>query len=397
MLVVSYSAALQPAPALVEALQSNSPQALATLFAATEYPSVPNTTVAVDYCPSLKQAALRDCPTFVSVKSIAANPQGATIDSFESSKGSLLVRSVQLTPTELPALLSRFPMFQALTGLTPAIALQQLGVKPEPPREKPVVVADIQTVPPEFAGRVLTAKTKWICAGIAFGALFAMFAGIGLLAWGATIALPDAKSKRIATPTEKIVGTSMMVVGGLSFFGIGATFFVDPSWLSNRYLLGRVKTEFARRGSHLVAPTDPQATFVEIVPKINWGKLKLENASDVGLLRLDKERREILFEGDNEYCRVPVAAVTSCEVEVFVEGQGSHAATPIYYTVVRAQQPSGLWEAPIRKRGSTGKFAAKRRKRWAEELRAEILQMRGASPAPTIPSHGRPLMPPSMA
>jgi hypothetical protein len=362
---------------LTEALQSNSAQSVASLFATQEYASVPNMTVAVDYCPSLKESALRDCPVYLSAKTVTANPQGAVLDGFDSAKGVLLAHNVQLNPDELPALLSRFPMFQRLTGHTAATALQQLGIKPEPAREKPGAMADIRPVPTEYAGRVLTTKTGWICTAIALAALLGLFAGLGLAVWGGTMAFPDRKTSRVPTAAEKTIGTGLLALGGLMFFGVGATFFIDPTWLSNRYLLSVVRKEFQQRGTHIVEPSDPGAVFVEVVPKLNWGKMKLESASDVGFLRLDKERREILFEGDKEYWRIPISAVTSCEVEVFVEGQGSHAATKLFYTVVCAQHSGGFWEALIRKRGSTGKFASGKRRRWADDLRREILEMRG--------------------
>jgi hypothetical protein len=76
-------------------------------------------------------------------------------------------------------------------------------------------------------------------------------------------------------------------------------------------LLKVVKREFARRTGCLVQPSDADALFVEIVPKLNWGKMVLESASDVGSLRVDKRRREILFEGNKERWRIPAAATVS--------------------------------------------------------------------------------------
>jgi len=69
--------------------------------------------------------------------------------------------------------------------------------------------------------------------------------------------------------------------------------------------------------------------------------------------------------------------MTSCEVELYVEGKGTHGATKFYYVVLRAHHSGGFWEAPIRKRGGTGMFLAKKRQRWAERLRRDILEMCG--------------------
>ena len=41
---------------------------------------MPNTTVVSDFCPSLKEAALRSCTAYLSVKNITANPQGAVAE-----------------------------------------------------------------------------------------------------------------------------------------------------------------------------------------------------------------------------------------------------------------------------------------------------------------------------
>ena len=114
------------------------------------------------------------------------------------------------------------------------------------------------------------------------------------------------------------------------------------------------------------------------MPKLNWGKLGWENAREVGFLRVDRARREILLEGDKERWRIPAAAITHCDVEFFVEGQGSHAATKIFYVVLRARHPDEFWEAPIRERTGTGKFRSGRRKKSAQQLCEAIREIQGA-------------------
>jgi hypothetical protein len=93
---------------------------------------------------------------------------------------------------------------------------------------------------------------------------------------------------------------------------------------------------------------------------------------------VDKARREVVFEGDKERWRIPAAAILSCEVEFFVEGRGSHAATKIYYVVLRARHPAQFWEAPIRERTGTGIFRAGRRKKAAERLCESIRSLHGS-------------------
>lgn len=234
-------------------------------------------------------------------------------------------------------------------------------------------MADIRSVESAFAGKVLTRRNALIGTAWALAALLFLFGGIGLAAWGGITAFPDDKSGKTASPETKAFGIAALAAGGLLFLSSAVFFLVNPTYLGNRYLLKVVRREFARRTGCVVDPHDPEASFVEVVPKLNWGKMTLENASDVGFLRIDKSRREVLFEGDRERWRIPAAAIISCEVDFFVEGQGTHAATKVFYTVLRARRPGQFWEAPIRERSSgTGIFRSGRRRKAAEGLCASI-------------------------
>ena len=97
----------------------------------------------------------------------------------------------------------------------------------------------------------------------------------------------------------------------------------------------------------------------------------MEDAGDVGLLLLDKHRREVRFEGDKERWRVPARAITECSIEVLVQGY-----TRRYFVVLRASGPNGLWEAPVReRRGSL--LLAWTQKKITRRLFDSIQEMRG--------------------
>ena len=98
----------------------------------------------------------------------------------------------------------------------------------------------------------------------------------------------------------------------------------------------------------------------------------------IGLLLVDKARRELLFEGDKERWRVPAASITTCEVEKYVHGQGA-GATRRFYVVLRATRREGFWEVPIRERRGYGLLSAKRKK-LANRLAAAIQEIRGLAP-----------------
>ena len=365
---------------IMSALETGSPRTLAAIFSGPVFATIPNTSIALEYCPTLKEGRGRDCPLFISVKSVTDRGGGAKLDPFEQSKGKMLVRRAQLTPDELPAVALRFSFLENYTGRSAVAALA-----PEPERledeAKPGAVADIRAVEPDYAGKVLTRRTKLIGNAIALSSLLMLFAALGLMAWGGLTAFPTGAAPTVSV---RVLGIALLAMGGVLFVACAIFFLINPSYLGNRYLLKIVKHEFAKRPKPLVQPDDPEALFVEIVPKMNWGKISLETASDVGFLRVDRARREVLFEGDKERCRIPAEAITYAEVEYFVEGQGTHAATKMYYVILRAAHPTRFWEAPIRERTGAGIFRSRSRKKSAFSLLSAIREIQGKAPVDAL-------------
>jgi len=364
------------AAGVIESMQIGSARGLAAICATPPYATVPNTTLAVEYCPSLKEGTARDCPVFVSLKNITANAKGLTLDAFDQSKGKLIERCVQLNPEELPALAPRFPVFEAYAGRAAVASLL--------PREEPGTsleeaeaegkMAQISPLGAEHNGKVLTRKRMWIGAAFAFAGLLSFLGGLVLLACGASLLERVDKG----TSGTNGAGVALCVGGGVLVLTAVAGMLFDSSFGSNRRLRRAFKAELARRSGVLVEPDDPDALFVEVVPKLNWGKAMLDNASDIGLLVVDKARRELRFEGDKERWRVPAESVTSCEVEKYVHGQGA-GTTRVFYVVLRATRREGFWEVPIRERRGHGLLSAKRKK-LAYRLAAAIEEIRGLVP-----------------
>jgi hypothetical protein len=352
---------------IIESLQTGSARALAALCASPPYTTIPNTTMAVEYCPSLKEATTRECPVFISLKNISANPKGATLDAFEQSKGKVVERCVQLNPDELPALAPRFPVFEAYAGRAAVAALlpteepAETGVESKDAGE----LAAITPLGPDHHNKVLTRGMIWKGNIFAFAGLFSFLGGFGFVAWGAFIL-----DKAASGSAAQIAGIALCSLGGLMVLTVLVAMFVDTSFGGNRMLRNAFRSELARRSSLFVEPTDPDAVFIEIVPKLNWGKMMLDNASDIGLFVVDKSRKELRFEGDKERWRIPAASITGCQIEYFVHGQGA-GAQKLYYVVLRATRKEGFWEAPIRERRGSGLLSSKRKKA-AKQLAAKI-------------------------
>ncbi len=357
------------AETLLGCLNRHTARELAAFCHSAPYATVPNLTMAVEYCPTLKAGTTRDCPVFLSLKNVTANPQGVTLDAFEQAKGKIIMQRVELNRDELPALATRFPVFTSYVG---AAAVAALAPKPEiaPPPGSIASrndLAQIISLSPEHCGKVLT-RAMMVKGNLhsAIG-LISMFAGFGLLAWGATC-LEEAEK---AHGNGDALGVGLCVTGGLGVLFAFGGIFVDSSFGGNRMLRKAFFAAVARRDDAIVDPADPAARFVEIVPKLNWNKVMLDNASDIGLLVADPVQNEIRFEGDRERWRLPAASITNATLEHYVHGNGA-GKTKMFYVVLRASRLDGFWEAPIRERHATGLLSSKRKK-IAAKLHADIL------------------------
>ncbi len=362
--------------ALFEAIKAGSASSLASLTGTPEFSTVPNASLALDFCPSLKGTGSHECPAFVSIKRIDQNPKGAAFDAFDSAKGKLLVRFAQAHAEELASLASRFPFLATSTRA----ATQPPVIPPVTLPPGPVLAHHVETktLPPEFSGRILSRRNVLIGNALSFSLLLVFFGGLGLALWGALAAFPDHPPPEGVSPTAKVFGITLLTMG-LSFFVFGALLGVtNVNLFSNRRLRKVTRREFKRRPANLVEPDSPHARFVEVVPKLNWGKMMLETATDVGFLAIDHQRGLVLFEGDKECYRIPVQSIAWCAAEVYVHGEGTHGATRLYYVVVRANHPTQFWEAPFRVRMGNGLFTRRQQRRATEQLLKEINELKAA-------------------
>jgi len=169
-------------------------------------------------------------------------------------------------------------------------------------------VAEIAPVPEPYCGRVFTAGHKWMINAVSLVPLVGFFGGIGLAALG--VYLLDQGVGWLGT----IPLFGLATVG--IFIGIAFAFWYTrlPECLYTRWKMLRA---IRQRPDPLVDADDPDAISVGITPRENWSTVKLEIASDVGLLKLDHKHSEILIEGDHERFRIPLGSLLICEPECF--------------------------------------------------------------------------------
>lgn len=129
-----------------------------------------------------------------------------------------------------------------------------------------------------------------------------------------------------------IPGIALVAAGFL--LGIGyivfETFFISviPARCYLRWLRQRIE----QRADAIVDARDPDAYFVQHIPRKNWDVTIGENATDVGLLLLDHRNGLLKYEGDAERWIIPAESICSFRLESFTPGSAAEVVSR--YTVV---------------------------------------------------------------
>jgi hypothetical protein len=145
-------------------------------------------------------------------------------------------------------------------------------------------------------------------------------------------------------------------------------------YLPTKYYYACVQSVLRRRAESYVDPDDPDAIFIEMIPRANWSKLMAQNAKEVGLLKVDRQRQAILYEGDRERWIIPAESVVSCKIEEFTELNMEENRFNLHAVVVLVANVDGRgWEAPLCPRITTFRmWTAPVRRELARELNALI-------------------------
>jgi hypothetical protein len=227
-------------------------------------------------------------------------------------------------------------------------------------------LAEITPVPRNEAGQVLSEGHIWIATLVTLLPLVtAIVGGGGLIASGIYF---------FADHNQLLTG--LFVVAGLAVGAASIQVLLRfQQVLPSRYLRSVARRAFAHRAQPLVRFGDPDAEFVDIVPRSNWGRTMKEPATDIGLLRIDSARRQLLFEGDAKRYRIPFEAVTNCTVES-IRMDTDQWGTDLYYlTLLEIETSGGARELPLSSRHV--QFQSRRmaeRQAEAEALCERILQ-----------------------
>jgi hypothetical protein len=148
---------------------------------------------------------------------------------------------------------------------------------------------------------------------------------------------------------------------------------------TSRFMLRQARRAFELRADPAVDWNDPDLVFVDIIPRINWGKTMMENATDIGFLELNQKKRELIFEGDRERYWIPVDSILEVKHEFWAspaQHQFQRSPSLNHLVVVRAMTAGGPWETWFYRRHSGfHPQTAKRRLDDSLELESRIREL----------------------
>jgi hypothetical protein len=272
----------------------------------------PGCRLIIDYCPDCPTGhrspavylTVKDCPVWG--KSLAPGAAPKVIGGPRT-----LLHRVALRPGEVGALAVAFPGLRTSIEAQPLLFAEAHSTAREIQRRRGPVLTEwtgraavIEAVEPGYARRVLTRENLAIQAFLFFGPGFAALP-LAMAPVGIFVALHP----KLPDWLTGVLGVTAVIW----MLGLPALSLIQllcfPRYLPSRFLLWQTRRAFARRPGPAVDLRDPDLVFVTVVPRTNWGREMVQNASDIGFLHLDRERRLLIFEGDCERYRIPVESI----------------------------------------------------------------------------------------
>lgn len=362
-----------------EALASGSLVALAGAPKGAIVPNQPYTAVCLEICAHW-QPGTRDCPIYLSVKEVKSGGSLGNLQRFDAALGKTPVNRVRLATAETRSLVPLFPALANRVGTSPAEVLQEAVAPDTPPLPEEEVTSDRPTVTvtrlvPEGDRGLLTTRAvllgnlyTMVPVAIVLGGIFVPLL-LSLL-----IVPSDVPAKELELSSPQWAGVIALALLGIGTVGAGLYItLTDVSRWGTRYLQRLCRAALLARQDALVDPDAADALFVEIVPRENWGQIKLEDADDIGYLRLDPEGQQLLFEGGRERWALPGDAILDCSIEEFILGAGSPGATRRILLCLQARHPElPNWEICFTPRAGQGALGAGKRRKGLTVLRDAI-------------------------
>jgi len=226
----------------------------------------------------------------------------------------------------------------------------------------------IRRITPDQTGRVLDPRRVrrfYLLMLPVLAPLLTLAAG-AVIIWG--LDLPDGE----------LIGGIVFAVGFLLLIAYCVFETCYLSHYPSRCYLHWLRERIDRRPDAVVKADDPDAFYVQIIPRENWTISMGENASDMGLLRVDPARRELRYEGDLERWVVPAESIVSFRLHSFTPPNALAAMSQFWVVdlLVDLDDDGDRWETPLAAQPvHFEKWSPAKRKRGAELLRRCIANL----------------------
>jgi hypothetical protein len=239
----------------------------------------------------------------------------------------------------MPELLTLRPLFPKLARLLESQHAELLDLPADvlpasagvtPPEE----VAVITALPEPYHQNVHNPTYALKVNLLGLTPLLFILAGAGLVALGVFF----------VSRNQILLSFGPFVLGGASgAWGIYVALYCMAVY-ENRWAERRLRTEIGRRPNPLLDPADPEAVYLSLIPRDSWAKVKWTMASDLLLMRIDNQRREVLLEGDCDRYRIPAGAIAECEPQCFFHPIDKQQQNELWMVRLKIQVENGLRE-----------------------------------------------------
>ena len=374
--------------ALWHALEQKRYEDVHTFLTNTSHRSSVGCNVTVEHCPYCA-AGERPLVVYLTVKDLvepgAREPIGTKFASLFKPRWSAglrpVITQIELLPDEIAPLAMSFADLKHSVKADPdlfaelqAVSREMASAREPMPTHGIQRFARIQPVEPGEAGTVLTRRNAILQTVIGVVSIFGGF----VVAFAPALILGNLEPE----PPGWVMGTAVAWLFGGLVLNL-AWILLFPTFFTTRFMLRQTRNAFEYRPSPAVDLRNPDLVFVDIVPRSNWGKQMMENATDIGFLEMNKSTRELVFEGDRERYWIPVESILEIKHEFWAEAvqhQLQSAPTLHHHVVVRAQTADGPWETWFSRRQDTLRLlTAGRRLADATELEAKIRELMPAT------------------
>ena len=339
------------APTIAETLERGRLEDVLSLPRVVPQARKPATILAVAHCtgPPPPPDGPR-CPVYLSIKPVKdGSPR--PLNPHQTMRRAL-VRDRALHPTETAALVPLFPFLrrdadQAAAEKIEAAAKQRSEAVRQTRRDELQGVLILEeAIPAPFCGGVISTANVVKAVFLSAAPVLSLLPVSIPLILGVILVAPllDPERGDDFPGVPSTVRWSLLVGGGIALGLAGIWACRHGTSLRDRFFWRRTCDAVGQRPEVWVDSDDPEACFVEIVPRQNWQKVKAETATDFGFLKCDAERAALYFEGDSRRIAIPLDTLTRCAAEPIADflGMVQHWAL-----VVEASDGEKMLEFPF--------------------------------------------------